>query len=65
LVRTQRVAQQNTAARRIAASKNIKHGGASAVAAAKILRRIFKPNIGAEKRCKSFAERLGCPSQKG
>ena len=30
------------------------HGGASAVAAAKILRRIFKPNIGAEKRCKSF-----------
>ncbi|MDD7704551.1 hypothetical protein [Campylobacter sp.] len=39
--------------------------GASAIAAAKILRQIFKPNIGAEKRCKSFADRLGYSSQKG
>nr|WP_321320324.1 hypothetical protein [uncultured Campylobacter sp.] len=32
---------------------------ASAIAAAKILRRIFKPNIGAEKRCKSFRRATG------
>ncbi|MCI7247515.1 MAG: hypothetical protein MR481_06290 [Campylobacter sp.] len=31
----------------------------SAVAAAKILHRIFKPNIGAEKRCKSFRRATG------
>ncbi|MDD0846133.1 hypothetical protein PTQ33_03240 [Campylobacter sp. 50012-21] len=38
--------------------------GASAIAAAKILRRIFKPNIGAEKRCKSFRRATGLPKPK-
>nr|WP_321427685.1 hypothetical protein [uncultured Campylobacter sp.] len=31
----------------------------SAVAAAKFLRLVFKPNIGAEKRCKSFCRAAG------
>ncbi|MDD0856231.1 hypothetical protein [Campylobacter magnus] len=33
--------------------------GASAVAATKILHRIFKPNIGAKKRCRSFRRATG------
>ena len=36
----------------------------SAVAAAKILRLVFGPNIGAEKRCKSFRRAAGLGAKK-